>query len=127
VEKQSDLLRRFLEAVESGDTEGLLALLSQDVVLHSDGGGKGIAVPNAIRGSGNVARGILGSFKRLVPTTLVRRLVRVNGEAGLVNYLDGKPHSVLTVAIADGHIQTIYIVTNPEKLSHLPDLSENPN
>ncbi len=126
-EQQNDLLRRFLEAVETGENEQLLALLSHDVVLHSDGGGKAIAVPNAIHGSSNVARGILGSFRRFVPKTLVRRLVRVNGEAGLVNYLDGKPHSVLTLDFADGQIKTIYIVTNPEKLSHLPDLSSDPN
>lgn len=123
-QKQTDLLRRFLQAVETGETEALLTLLSSDVVLHSDGGGKGIAVPNPIRGSGNVARGILRSYNRLVPKTLVRRFMRVNGEAGFVNYLDGKPHSVLTLDIADGHIRAIYIVTNPEKLSHLPDLSQ---
>lgn len=126
-EKQNDLLRRFLQAVETGETEQLLALLSHDVVLHSDGGGKGAAVPNAIRGSSNVARGILGSYRRFVPQTLVRRFVRVNGEAGLVNYLDGKPHSVLTLELTGGQIRAIYIVTNPEKLSHLPDLTADPN
>lgn len=125
-EKQNDLLRRFLKAVETGEAEQLLALLSQDVVLHSDGGGKGVAVPNAIRGSGNVARGILGSFRRFVPQGMVRHFVRVNGEAGLVNYLDGKPHSVLTLEIVGGQIQTIYIVTNPEKLSRLPELPADP-
>ena len=52
----------------------------------------------------------------------MRRLVRVNGEAGLVNYLDGKPHSVLTLDIADDRIVDIRVVTNPDKLVALqPD------
>jgi RNA polymerase sigma-70 factor (ECF subfamily) len=126
-QKQNDLLQSFIKAVETGDTEGLVALLSNDVVLHSDGGGKAVAVPNPIRGAGNVARGILGGLKRFVPKTLVRRLVRINGEPGVVNYLEGKPHSVLTLDAIGGRIRAIYVVTNPEKLSHLPELSANPN
>jgi RNA polymerase sigma-70 factor, ECF subfamily len=120
--KQSDLFERFLSAVRTGEMEGLVALLAEDVELHSDGGGKAIAVPNVVQGAPNVARGILGSLKKLVPENLVRRLALVNGEPGLVNYLDGKPHSVLTIHIAADRIQTIYIVTNPEKLSNVPDL-----
>lgn len=125
--KHNELLERFLEAAGGGDMEGVVALLAKDVVLHSDGGGKAIAVPNAIHGADNVARGILGSLQRLVPKTLVRRLARINGEPGLVNYLNGKPHSVLTVHAVGHRIRTIYIVTNPEKLAHLPDLPANPN
>src|SRR5258708_1473426 len=69
--KQNVLLQRFLEAVRTGDLEGVVGLLADDVVLHSDGGGKAIAVPNVVRGSGKVARGILGSLERLVPKNLV--------------------------------------------------------
>jgi RNA polymerase sigma-70 factor, ECF subfamily len=126
-QKQSDLLQHFLEAVETGDPERLIALLSSDVVLHSDGGGKAVAVPNPVRGADNVARGILGGLRRLVPKTLVRRLARINGEPGLVNYLNGKPHSVLTLDAVGDRIRTIYIVTNPEKLAHLSGLSPNPS
>jgi RNA polymerase sigma-70 factor (ECF subfamily) len=126
-QKQNDLLQRFLEATGTGDMEGLIALLSNDVVLHSDGGGKAIAVPNLIHGADNVARGILGALRKLLPQTLVRRLARINGKPGLVSYLDGKPYSVFTLDAVDGRIRTIYILTNPEKLSHLPELPANPN
>jgi RNA polymerase sigma-70 factor (ECF subfamily) len=121
--KRTDLFERFLTAVGTGEMTGLIELLAKDVVLHSDGGGKGLAVPNEVRGADKVARGILGSLKRLVPATLVRKLVRINGAPGLVNYLDGKPHSVLTLDVQDGRIQNIYVVTNPEKLSHIPALT----
>jgi hypothetical protein len=40
------------------------------------------------------------------------------GEA--VSYVDGRPQSVFTIEVNDGRIRAIYIVTNPEKLSHLP-------
>jgi RNA polymerase sigma-70 factor (ECF subfamily) len=125
--KQNDLLASFLEAIETGETEPLLALLSKDVVLHSDGGGKAVAVPNAIRGADNVARGIVGGFKRLVPTTLVRRFMHINGEPGVVNYLDGKPHSVLTLATSGGRIRAIYVVTNPAKLANLREFPASEN
>jgi RNA polymerase sigma-70 factor (ECF subfamily) len=126
-QKQNDLLQRFLEAIGTGDMEGLVALLSNDVVLHSDGGGKAIAVPNLVHGADNVARGILGGFRKLLPQTLVRRLARINGKPGLVSYLDGKPYSVFTLDAVDGRIRAIYILTNPEKLSHLPELPANPS
>jgi RNA polymerase sigma-70 factor, ECF subfamily len=125
--KQNDLLQRFLEAMGTGDMKGLVALLSSDVVLHSDGGGKAIAVPNLIHGADNVARGILGGFRKLLPKTLVRRLARINGEPGVVSYLDGKPYSVFTLDAVDGRVRAIYILTNPEKLSHLAELPANPS
>jgi RNA polymerase sigma-70 factor, ECF subfamily len=125
--EKSDLLERFLKATSSGDMEGLVALLSNDVVLHSDGGGKAIAVPNLIQGADNVARGIFGGLRKVLPKNLVRRVMEINGEHGLVSYLDGKPHSVLTLGAGEGRIHAIYILTNPEKLVHLPGLPTPPN
>ena len=124
---KSDLLECFLKATSSGDMEGLVALLSDDVVLHSDGGGKAIAVPNLIRGANNVARGIFGGLQKILPKNLVRCVMEVNGEHGVVSYLDGKPHSVLTLGAGEGRIHAIYILTNPEKLAHLPGLPTPPN
>jgi RNA polymerase sigma-70 factor (ECF subfamily) len=72
-EKQSELLDLFLRAVSSGEMDGLVNLLSSDVVLHSNGGGKAIAVPNIIRGAGNVARGILAGLRKLVPQSCATR------------------------------------------------------
>jgi RNA polymerase sigma-70 factor (ECF subfamily) len=121
-QKQNDLLERFLKAIGSGDMDGLLALLSNDVVLHSDGGGKAIAVPNLVHGAGNVARGIFGGIRKLVPKDVVRRMAQINGAPGVVTYLNGKPFSVLTLDASEGRVRAIYIVTNPEKLAHIPPL-----
>lgn len=119
--KQTELLGRFLQATTKGDMDGLMALLAKDVVLHSDGGGKGPAVPNSVRGADRVARGVLGGLKKL-PSGLTRRIVEVNGEPGVAGYLDGRPFSVLTLESRDGLVSAIYLVTNPEKLAHVPPL-----
>jgi RNA polymerase sigma-70 factor (ECF subfamily) len=132
--KQTELLERFLRATGSGDMDGLLDLLSADVVLYADGGGKGPAVPNAIHGADKVARGILGGLDKLVPKRVVRRIVEVNGQPGVAGYLDGKPFSVITLEGEGDHgttgrttIRAIYMVTNPEKLSRLPGVVDDVN
>jgi RNA polymerase sigma-70 factor (ECF subfamily) len=105
--------------------DGLVGLLAEDVVLHSDGGGKGPAVPNAVRGADKVARGVLGGIKKFGSGDLMmRRIVEVNGEPGVVSYRAGEPFSVLTLEVRDGRVQAIYLVTNPEKLAHIAPLSQ---
>ncbi len=123
-QKRDDLLDRFLRAATEGDMDSLLTLLSKDAVLHSDGGGKAVAVPNVIEGAEKVARGVVGTLRKLVPKEVVRRQVEINGAPGLVSYLDGKPFSAVSLDMNDGQIRAIYIVTNPEKLKRLPGLTE---
>lgn len=118
--EHDDLLERFREATQSGDIGRLLALLADDVVLHSDGGGKGTAVPNPVHGPERVSRGIARGLGKLVPRNRVQHVVQINGQSAVVSYLDGRPHSVLTLHVSGGRIRSIYIVTNPEKLAHLP-------
>jgi RNA polymerase sigma-70 factor (ECF subfamily) len=115
-------LSEFLQATASGDMEGLIALLADDAILYADGGGKGPALPNVVHGSVNVARAILGSLNKLVPRKVMSRPLQVNGEPGVVSYLDGHPYSVVTFDVANGRINSIYIVTNPKKLEHLSHL-----
>ena len=120
--EKRELLERFLQATSSGNLEGLVSLLAHDVVLYSDGGGKAVAAPNLIRGADKAARGALGTLQKLTPKNLVTRLAQINGNPGLVSYLDGNPYSVLTFEADDGHITAIYVVTNPDKLAHVPRL-----
>jgi len=116
-------MKEFMHATAGGDLEGLVALVSQEVLLRSDGGGKGPALPVQIKGSDKVARALLGAARKFVPKTLVHRMTQVNGELGIVSYLEGSPYSVFTLDIEGGQIRTIYILSNPEKLAHLPRLS----
>jgi RNA polymerase sigma-70 factor, ECF subfamily len=126
MQAREELLHEFLDASARGDMQKLLELLSSDVVLYADGGGKATAVPNPVHGPHNVARFVVLAPRKLVPPNLVRSFVRINGLPGIVNYFEGRPHSVVTLDIADGQVRGIYIVSNPEKLSRLPALPPAP-
>ncbi len=121
-QQHEEVLEQFLQATSLGDMEGLLALFSKEIVLYSDGGGKAVAVPNPIYGSDRVARFLFGGRRKLIPKDLIRRVVQMNGQPGIVSYLNRSAWSALTLDISDGRIRNIYIVTNPEKLERLPKL-----
>ena len=118
--EHADLLEQFYRAAGNGDTDGLLALLSADVVMHTDGGGKANALPLPIYGPEKVARASLFGLTKLRTLNPLQRIAEINGEPGIVSYVNGRPQSVFTIEVQNGRICAIYIVTNPEKLSHLP-------
>jgi RNA polymerase sigma-70 factor (ECF subfamily) len=118
--KREELSRRFFDAVVAGDTEGLIRLLASDVVAYGDGGGKAPAFPQPVHGREKVARLFLRA-KRLGVASL--RHVEVNGQPGAL-LLDPEDRvlAVLSLDIADGLVQTVRAVSNPDKLRHLdPD------
>lgn len=119
--RREELLERFLAACETGDVDHLKQLLAADAVLYSDGGGKAIAARRPIFGADRVARCMAGlARKRRRRTGWEDRRVAVNGHPGQVLIAPGGEIShVLTVDVADGAIQTIWIVRNPDKLRHL--------
>jgi RNA polymerase sigma-70 factor (ECF subfamily) len=119
-QEHDDLLETFLQATGKGEMAGMVALLSKDAVLHSDGGGRATALPNLIYGADNIARAIVHGLRKLVPMERVNSILQLNGRSGVVSYLNGKAYSVLTMDVSDGRIRGIYVVTNPEKLAHLP-------
>jgi RNA polymerase sigma-70 factor (ECF subfamily) len=118
--QHTQLLERFHRAAGSGDMDDLLALLSTDVVMHTDGGGKANALPLPIYGPEKVARASLFGLTKLRTLNPLQRIAEINGEPGIVSYVNGRPQSVFTIEVKNGRICVIYIVTNPEKLSHLP-------
>jgi RNA polymerase sigma-70 factor (ECF subfamily) len=115
-----ELLESFAEAAGSGDMGHLLSLLSGDVVLHADGGGKASALLLPIYGADNVARASVYGLGRLRSLGVQQRFVEINGRPGILSYLNGRPQSTFTIEASEGRIRAIYIVTNPEKLAHLP-------
>jgi RNA polymerase sigma-70 factor (ECF subfamily) len=118
-EKQEELLHQFLHASACGEMDGLLALFSKDIVLYADGGGKTTAVPNPIYGAEHVFRFLMGARRKFLPADLVREVAQINGAPAVITYLNGHPYSVLALGIAEGRIRNIYIVSNPDKLTHL--------
>jgi RNA polymerase sigma-70 factor (ECF subfamily) len=114
--KREELSRRFFDAVVAGDTEGLIRLLAADVVAYGDGGGKARAFPRPIYGREKVARLLRG--KRLAVASINH--VDVNGQPGaLLLDSDGRLLAVVALDIADGLVQTVRAVSNPDKLRRL--------
>jgi RNA polymerase sigma-70 factor, ECF subfamily len=121
-ELKEKLLREFLEATSRGDMAGLLQLFSDDITVHTDGGGKASALMNSIHGRENSARLIVGANKKFRSHDAVVKIVQVNGQPGLVAYLHGQAETVLTVDVVDGKIRNLYILRNPEKLQRVAQL-----
>jgi RNA polymerase sigma-70 factor, ECF subfamily len=123
-EQEERLLDIFLQASFSGDMEALLALLSEDVTLYSDGGGKTQAALMPIHGPDRVSRFLSGILRKAPPDLTVRQ-TRVNGRPGLVGYFgDGSPQSVVTIEVGEGTVRAIRLVVNPEKLRAVPPLGQ---
>jgi RNA polymerase sigma-70 factor, ECF subfamily len=119
--RREELAARFFEAVQNGDTAGLMDLLSADVVVYADGGGKGPAFPRPVYGRDRVARVLLGARKGGERLGVVgMRSVWINGQPGAVVFdSEGRPIAALTVDVADDQVQTVHAISNPEKLSRL--------
>ncbi len=112
------LTTAFLEACTTGDLDGLLAVLSTDATLYSDGGGKALAALAPIHGADRVARFFLG-ITRKAPEDIEIRAVCVNGQPGFLLRHEGQVVQVLAFDVVDGRIETIFAIRNPEKLARI--------
>jgi RNA polymerase sigma-70 factor (ECF subfamily) len=124
-EERERLADRFFEAVEEGDTEGLVGLLAHDVVVYGDGDRKGPAWRRPIYGRDNVSRLLLGLRDQWTKVGVRLRRTEINGQPGAM-FLDreGRLINIFSLDVADGAVQTIRSVANPEKLGHLGPLAD---
>ena len=113
-----DALGAFRRAIETGDLQGLVDILAPDVVLLSDGGGVKQALLRPVVGANRVARLLGVGIPRIVGAVSVEP-VQINGGPALIVRLDGEIDNVVAVRIDDGLITGLYIVRNPQKLSHV--------
>jgi RNA polymerase sigma-70 factor, ECF subfamily len=118
-ERRDALARRFFEAAGAGRTDGLVDMLAADVVLYTDGGGKGPAFPQPVRGTEHVLR-IFGGYRPAALGAVEQRFTEINGQPGVV-FFDAGARAVAVIAldIADGQIIAVRSISNPDKLRHL--------
>ena len=119
--QRDTLASRFFDAARNGDFGGLERLLADDVVLQGDGGGKVPALARALRGRDRVAR-TLGAWIRAAARIggVTIEPVEVNGQPGaMLLQPDGRLVSVMALDIADGQVQSVRSIVNPDKLRHL--------
>ena len=121
-EEHARLLAAFAQAVASGDVSRLVALLHDDAVAVTDGGGRKRSALRPIHGADRIGRFFVGLARkrtlggtdmRLVPAT-------INGELGAVVFMDGELDHILSCAITGDRISAIYVVRNPDKLRWAP-------
>ena len=118
-ETHDQLLNGYFKAVQTGEINTLMNLLSEDVTLWADGGGKvKQAALRPIRGRDAVARFSLGT-RRFWPENSRIEPGVVNGQAALIIRTGEKPFAIFTIDVEQGHIQAIRIIANPDKLARI--------
>jgi RNA polymerase sigma-70 factor (TIGR02957 family) len=124
--QREELATRFFAAAEEGDLEGLEALLAHDVVFRGDGGGKAPAAARAIHGRTRVARLLIAGLRTLARTGgFTTRRAELNGQPGAL-FLDGEGRliSVAILDVAEGQVQGVSAIVNPDKLAHLGPVAD---
>ncbi|WP_106586969.1 RNA polymerase sigma-70 factor [Murinocardiopsis flavida] len=112
-----EVVDRFLDAAQGGDIDALHAVLAEDVVTYSDGGGKVTAARIPIAGRDRVGL-FLGRLVGMVTREHVLAAVDVNGVPAIMVLLRGDIIAVFSPEVADGRIAAMRIVVNPDKLGY---------
>lgn len=112
------LLGQFTSAIAANDTAALLSIMTSDVQMVSDGGGKRPAALRVLNNPEEVAKVLLhignvnGGIRKA-------RILMLNGVPSLW-FEDPKGYeSVMQLDVVDDRIRSIFVVRNPDKLAHL--------
>jgi RNA polymerase sigma-70 factor (ECF subfamily) len=114
--RHREVTERFLAAATTGDLEGLLAVLSPDVTLVTDGGGIRRAALRPIHGAEKVVRWLVGVLGRPEVQELAPHLSTVNGELAVVAAGPDFVDSVLFLTVEDDRVVALHGIRNPDKL-----------
>ncbi|WP_339778162.1 sigma-70 family RNA polymerase sigma factor [uncultured Thalassospira sp.] len=111
-----DDLADFIAALQSGRADRIAALLSPDVMLQSDGGGKASVNLNILFGTDHVARFFAGVWRKNFATSDI--LIRESEADSWVLFArDGVVHSAITFTVNNGSIDRVFVHRNPDKLA----------
>lgn len=112
------LLARFMEAAQSGRREAIRALLAENAEAIGDGGGKVPTSPRGFHGGDRVANLYWANWLK-AGDRLAWRIATINGEPGLLRYVDGRLESAQAIVTDGERIVSIYVVRNPDKLARI--------
>ncbi|WUI51843.1 sigma-70 family RNA polymerase sigma factor [Streptomyces sp. NBC_00414] len=113
---------RFVEAALGGDIGALLEILAPDVTVWTDGGGKRRpAGLRPVHGRDKAIRLLTAGASRGAGRKLDLRYRRVNGDDAAVLFAGGSPYAVIVLDLTPegDRVSGVYVVTNPDKLTHV--------
>ncbi|GAA0987562.1 RNA polymerase sigma-70 factor [Acrocarpospora macrocephala] len=123
--QREELAQRFFAAAGQGDLRALEALLAQDVALYVDGGGKVPAQARPVFGRERVARTLSAGMSALARRGVRIQAAEVNGQPGAMAFdAQNRLVGIMGLSIADGQIQTIHSIANPDKLHHVDRIGD---
>ena len=118
-----DTAAKFAQALLAGDDAALKGMLTADVGLWSDGGGKVLAARRPLLGREHVLNFLAGlhrtAFSRISPEEGSAELTEMNQEPALVLRYRSKLDSVYVISVEDDAVSGIRIVRNPDKLAYV--------
>ena len=118
-EQRDELVRRFVAALQEGETEPLVELLAADVEFYGDGGGKAPAVGRTLHGTDAVIRVLAGFLRAATRRNVSTEVIELNGEPGMLAYEDGILVAAWAFEISGDGIKAIRGIVNPDKLRHV--------
>jgi RNA polymerase sigma-70 factor, ECF subfamily len=122
--EQIKLIESFLQALVSGDIENLTQMLTDEVTLQGDGGGKKPAIRKPFMGREAIIAFLIKSV-RLAKDDFQVEVVEINGTPSLLVKQAGKAYLAMTFTIADGKIHAIRNILNPDKLAYIGQQNQN--
>lgn len=118
-ERQEQLLEAFHSAIANGTTAQLSAMLSEDVELCADGGGKVPTLRDPLHGKASVLAFIEGALRGYW-ASYRWQTAEINGSRGVMLRADNRVVALVTFAYDQaGRASDIYIMRNPDKLAFL--------
>jgi RNA polymerase sigma-70 factor, ECF subfamily len=110
---QWEVVEAFLAAARKGDFDALVAVLDPDAVLRADGGLTGLS--QQVQGAETIASQAL--LWSRVDLTMRRALI--NGAAGIVTFLHGRPFSIAAITVKNGKIVEVDFLADPQRIARL--------
>ena len=111
--RQRQVVDAFFRAARGGEFDALVALLDPDVVLRADAGAWRPALSVVVHGASEVA----GQAVRFAMPHADLRPVLVNGAAGVVVSVRGRPLSIMCFTIRGDRIVEIDALADPERVA----------
>ncbi|RTE10364.1 RNA polymerase sigma factor SigJ [Paenibacillus whitsoniae] len=114
-------IQAFLAALKQGNINQILAMLDQEVVLVSDGGGKVQAAVEPIVTRERVASFLLGPVRQnaMVNGEVAAEIRQINGNYGIVLRSSEGVHTAGLLHVENGVVRNLFFVRNPEKLTYV--------